>query len=360
MKKKQSGVQPVDPKIELFAALGALADSYGIDLNSLCEKMEQGLLAAVRKEYPDCDDFTASISPSENKFEVCVLRTVVDDEPIDINEINIEEAVTIVPDCQLGDRVPFPLPVEKLGRVAAMQTKQSLKRDIREFERDKILNEFSDKEQTLVTGFVNTIDPANMGAMITIDKTDVFLSRNDQIPGERLKEGSPILVYVAGISNPDKKPQVKITRSSKEFVQKLFEREIPEIADGTVEIKAVSREAGAMSKVAVYSENPDVDAVGACIGRESTRINSILRELRNERVDIINWNEDPAVFAANALSPAQVISVEVTENENERVCTVTVPNNQLSLAIGKKGQNAKVAARLTGYKIDIKPEVPTE
>jgi N utilization substance protein A len=348
----------IDPKIELFAALKALANLYQIPLDALCRKIEDGMLAAVKKEYDDCDEFTSKVSPEENVFEVCVLRTVVDDEPIDINEINIEEARVLgFKDCALGDKVPYALPVEKFGRVAALQAKQSLRRDIREFEKDKLIEAYKDKEHQLVSATVHQIDPQNGGASLIIDGSDAFLPRSEQIPGEVIKAGETILVYVVGIFNPEKKPTVKISRTNREFVRKLFEHEVPEIAESIVEIKEVSREAGAMSKVAVISNKAEVDPVGACIGPRSTRINTIVSELCGERVDLIIWNEDPKVFIANSLAPAAVISVDIPEGE-EHIATVVVPNNQLSLAIGKKGLNAKLAARLTGYKIDIKAEHP--
>jgi N utilization substance protein A len=356
--KKQPEKITVDPKIELFEALKALAALYQIPLDALCRKIEDGMLAAVKKEFDDCDEFTSKVSPEENVFEVCVLRTVVDDEPIDLNEINIDEARALgFKDTVLGDKVPYALPIEKFGRVAALQAKQSLRRDIREFEKDKLIEAYKDKEHQLVSATVHQIDPQNGGASLIIDGSDAFLPRSEQIPGEVIKAGEQILVYIVGIFNPEKKPTVKISRANREFVRKLFENEVPEIADGIVEIKEVSREAGMMSKVAVLSQNPEVDPVGACIGPRSARINTIVSELCGERVDLINWNEDPKVFIANSLAPAAVISVDIP-SEEERVATVIVPNNQLSLAIGKKGLNAKLAARLTGFKIDIKPEHP--
>jgi N utilization substance protein A len=356
--KKQTEKVTLDPKIELFAALAALADLYQIPLDMLCRKIEDGMLAAVKKEFDDCDEFSSKVSPEENVFEVCVLRTVVEDEPIDLNEINIEDAKKLgFPDCQPGEKVPYPLPIEKFGRVAALQAKQSLRRDIREFEKDKLIEAYKDKERQLVSATVHSVDPQNGGAALIIDGSDAFLPRAEQIPGETIKAGDQILVYIVGIFNPEKKPSVKISRANREFVRKLFEREVPEITDGIVEIKEVSREAGAMSKVAVLSTNPEIDPVGACIGPRSARINTIVSELCGERVDLIIWDEDPKIFIANSLAPAAVISVDIP-NEEERVATVTVPNNQLSLAIGKRGLNAKLAAKLTGFKVDIKPEHP--
>ena len=345
---------------ELFAALAQLAEENCIPMESLVEKISQAILKAVRKEYDYCDDFVVNIDPDKNIFDVCVLRTVVDDEPIDLNEINIDEARAVCsPNAQLGDRVPFKLSTAQFGRVAAQFAKQSIRHDIKEFERDKLINQFKDKEHEAVSATVQKIEPGTGNATLTIDKNEVYLLKNEQIPGEVLKEGQIVKVYVVGIINPDKRPAVKISRKSNELVKRLFELEIPEIYDGTVEIKSIAREAGARTKIAVCSKDPNVDPIGACIGPKHSRIEKIVDELNGEKIDIIIYDEDLSVFIAHALAPADVISVTVEEGE-EKKCTVIVPNNQLSLAIGNKGQNAKLAAKLTGCKIDIKPENPVE
>ncbi len=345
---------------ELFAALAQLAEENCIPMESLVEKISQAILKAVRKEYDYCDDFVVNIDPDKNIFDVCVLRTVVDDEPIDLNEINIDEARAVCsPNAQLGDRVPFKLSTAQFGRVAAQYAKQSIRHDIKEFERDKLINQFKDKEHEAVSATVQKIEPGTGNATLTIDKNEVYLLKNEQIPGEVLREGQIVKVYVVGIINPDKRPAVKISRKSNELVKRLFELEIPEIYDGTVEIKSIAREAGARTKIAVCSKDPNVDPIGACIGPKHSRIEKIVDELNGEKIDIIIYDEDLSVFIAHALAPADVISVTVEEGE-EKKCTVIVPNNQLSLAIGNKGQNAKLAAKLTGCKIDIKPENPVE
>ena len=345
---------------ELFAALAQLAEENCIPMESLVEKISQAILKAVRKEYDYCDDFVVNIDPDKNIFDVCVLRTVVDDEPIDLNEINIDEARAVCsPNAQLGDRVPFKLSTAQFGRVAAQYAKQSIRHDIKEFERDKLINQFKDKEHEAVSATVQKIEPGTGNATLTIDKNEVYLLKNEQISGEVLREGQSVKVYVVGIINPDKRPAVKISRKSNELVKRLFELEIPEIYDGTVEIKSIAREAGARTKIAVCSKDPNVDPIGACIGPKHSRIEKIVDELNGEKIDIIIYDEDLSVFIAHALAPADVISVTVEEGE-EKKCTVIVPNNQLSLAIGNKGQNAKLAAKLTGCKIDIKPENPVE
>ena len=338
---------------EFFEALEFLAADSGIPLESLVEKIEQGILKAVRKEYPDCDDFTVHIDPEESRMEVCVLRTVVDDEPIDLNEINIDEARTIDPDCVCGDRVPYPLDPGKFGRVAAQYAKQSIRHDVKEFEKEKLINEYKDKVHDITSATVLRIEPATGKATVQVGKHELYLLRGDQIPGEVLHEGDIINIYIVDIINLERKPTIKISRTYNEFLKRLFEREVPEIYDGVVEIMSIAREPGARAKVAVRSKDPNVDPVGACIGPRRSRINNVLEEIGTEKIDLIVYDEDPKVFISKALAPAEVTSVEL--DENERACTVYVPNAQLSLAIGNRGQNAKLAARLTGYKIDIKP-----
>ncbi|MGN0642064.1 MAG: transcription termination factor NusA [Huintestinicola sp.] len=344
---------------EFFEALECLAEENGIPVNALAEKIEQGVYKAVVKEYPDCDAFYVKVDPDEKKFDVCVMRVVVDDEPIDLNEINIDEARTIDPNCVCGDSVPYPLDTAAFGRVAAQYAKQAIRHDVKEFEKEKLIAQYKDKVHDIISATVQKIEPATGNATLTAEKNEIYLFKNEQIPGEVLKEGEIIKVYVVGIINPDRKPAVKISRTHKDLVKRLFELEIPEIYDGVVEVKSISREAGSRTKIAVCSKDPNVDPVGACIGPKRSRISKVVDELGGEKIDIIVYDEDPAVFIAKALAPADVISVEIAEGE-EKACTVIVPNNQLSLAIGNKGQNAKLAARLTGYKIDIKPENPVE
>ncbi|MDE6592065.1 MAG: transcription termination factor NusA [Oscillospiraceae bacterium] len=344
---------------EFFEALECLAAECKIPLDSLVEKIEQGILKAVRREYPDCDEFTVKIDPAEERFDVCILRNVVDDEPIDLNEINIDEARTIVPDCVCGDAVPYKLDPGKFGRVAAQYAKQSIRHDVKEFEKEKLIAQYQDKVHDIVTATVQKVEPATGHASVLIEKNEIYLYKSEQIPGEVLKEGDIVKIYVVGIMNPDKKPSVKISRTHKDLVKRLFELEVPEIYDGIVEIKAIAREAGSRTKMAVCSKDENVDCIGACIGPKRSRISKVVEELKGEKIDIITYEEDQAAFIAKALAPADVIKVEIAEGE-EKMCTVTVPNNQLSLAIGNKGQNAKLAARLTGFKIDIKPENPVD
>lgn len=339
-----------------FEALLMLGNENSVETEILVEKVKSALLKAIKKAYPNCDDYIrVDIDPANKKLDMFLLRTVVDDEPTYYNEINIDEAKTINPGAYLGGTIEYPLDAAKFGRAAAQAAKQSIKGDLREINRENILNKFQDKENECITAVVSQVEPGSGTLTVVYDKTELYLFRNEQIPGESFKEGDRIKVYVTGIANKSKKPIIKISRCHKDLVKRLFELEVPEIYDGIVEIKSISRESGSRTKIAVWSKDENVDAVGACIGPKRSRIQAIVDELRGEKIDIINYSEDPAEFIAKALAPAKVLSVDVADGE-EKTCKVIVPNDQLSLAIGNKGQNAKLAAKLTGFKIDIKPE----
>lgn len=346
---------------EFFDALELLAQENGIPMETLVEKIEQGISRAVKKEYPDCENHLVKIDVDKKKLEVCLMRTVVEGEPVDMSEINIDEAIaTCSKKARVGDVVPFKLSTAKFGRVAAQGAKQAIRTDLKTFERAKYISNFEGKVKDIVSATVQRIEPESGNVTLTIDKNEVYLFKNEQIPGEVLKEGQIVKLYIVDIINQTKRPMVKISRAHKDLVKRLFELEIPEIYDGTVEVMAISREAGSRTKIAVWSKDKNVDAVGSCIGPKHSRIQNIVNELNGEKIDIIVYDEDPAVFIAHALAPADVISVTINEDSEQKSCTVIVPNNQLSLAIGNKGQNAKLAARLTGFKIDIKPENPIE
>ena len=321
---------------KFFEALTDLEKENNIGSDILIEKIKSGIEKAIKKDYPYCENIRVDIDPVTGKLDIRILKEVMDvmyvDDPD--NEIFLDEAKVYDPNIKVGDMVEIPLDPAKFGRVAAQNAKQSIKHDIKDFERARLIEQYHDKEHECVSATVQKVEPATQNAILTIDKNEVYLVRNEQIPGETLKAGDIIKVYV----------------------KRLFELEVPEIADGTVEVKAISRVAGARSKIAVYSKDPNVDAVGACIGPRKSRITSVVNELKGEKIDVINWCEDPAQFIAKALAPAEVINVVLSEDEGVRECRVTVPDNQLSLAIGNKGQNAKLAAGLTGYKIDIVSE----
>lgn len=338
-----------------FEALSSLGDENSVETEVLVEKVKSALLKAMKRAYPDCDNnIRVDIDPATKTLKMIMIQTVVDDEPTYYNEINIDEARTIDPSAYVGGTIEHELDAAKFSRAAAQSAKQSIKGDLREISRENVLNQFQDKENECITATVSQVEP---GGAVTVvyDKTELYLFRNEQIPGEKLKEGQQVKVYITGIANKAKKPIIKISRAHRDLVKRLFELEVPEIYDGTVEIKAISREAGARTKIAVWSRDENVDAVGSCIGPKRSRIQAVVDELNGEKIDIIAYSEDPAEFIAKALAPAKVLSVDIP-SEELRECTVTVPNDQLSLAIGNRGQNAKLAAKLTGFKIDIKPE----
>lgn len=344
---------------EFFEALKLLGEENSVETELLIEKVKSAMLKAARKAYPHSEEnIRVEIDPAEKRFQMFIAQEVIDDYPIDENEINIDVAKTIKPDVRVGDTILKEIDISKLGRMAALSAKQSIKGDLREINREQMLSKFEQKEHECITATVSQVEPGRGTVTVVYDGTELYLFRNEQIPGETLVEGKPVKVYITGIIGKNKKPVVKISRTHKDLVKRLFELEVPEIYDGIVEVKSVSREAGSRTKMAVWSKDPNVDAVGSCIGAKRSRISAVVSELGGEKIDIIPWSEKPEEFIARALAPAEVLKTVIT-SEEEKTCTVVVPNNQLSLAIGNKGQNAKLAAKLTGYKIDIKPQFDT-
>ena len=342
---------------EFFEAFNQFEQENNMGVQELIETIKSGILQAVKKEYPNSENINIDINPDTHKFDVKILKEVVEGEPEDPdNQINIDAARNITKRAAVGGVVGIKINPAKFGRVAAQNAKQNIKHKIKDFERDKLIAQYEDKVFECVPATVQKVEPATLNAVLTIDKNEVYLVRNEQIPGEVLKAGDIIQVYVVGIANPDKKPSIKISRTHRELVKRLFEREIPEIADGIIEIKGISRVAGVRSKIAVTSKDENVDAVGACIGPRKSRISTVVSELNGEKIDVIPYSDDAAEFIARALAPSEVVDVILSEQEGVRECRVIVPDNQLSLAIGNKGQNAKLAAGLTGYKIDILSE----
>lgn len=337
-----------------FEALSLLGNENSVSVNTLIEKVKGALMKAVKKAYPDCENINIHINPDTNEFEITILKEVVDDEPLDDNEINIDVAKTIDPRAYVGGNIAIKIDTAKFGRAAAQSAKQSIKTDLREINRENLLNQFQNKENECISAYISQIEPSRGTATLIYDKTELYLFKSEQIPGEVLKEGKNIKVYITGITNKEKKPIIKISRTHRDLVKRLFEIEVPEIYDGTIEIKSISREAGSRTKIAVWSKNPDVDAVGACIGPKRSRITNIVDELSGEKIDIINYSENPAEFISKSLAPSEVEKV-ILSKDDSKSCVVVVPDSQLSLAIGNRGQNAKLAAKLTGFKIDIKP-----
>jgi len=356
---KAANDAPVFSGSEFFEALKLLGEENSVETELLIEKVKTAMLKAARKAYPHSEEnIRVEIDPAEKRFQMFIAQEVIDDYPIDENEINIDVAKTIKPDVRVGDTILKEIDISKLGRMAALSAKQSIKGDLREINREQMLSKFEQKEHECITATVSQVEPGRGTVTVVYDGTELYLFRNEQIPGETLVEGKPVKVYITGIIGKNKKPVVKISRTHKDLVKRLFELEVPEIYDGIVEVKSVSREAGSRTKMAVWSNDPNVDAVGSCIGAKRSRITAVVSELGGEKIDIIPWSEKPEEFIARALAPAEVLKTVIT-SEEEKTCTVVVPNNQLSLAIGNKGQNAKLAAKLTGYKIDIKPQFDT-
>ena len=339
---------------EIFAALAQLEKERGIPQSYMVEKITQALVAAYKK---DKDGYTDNVfvEVKDNDMHMYVQKEVVDDVITPATEITLDAARRISKTAQLGDLVNVDVQTKDFGRIAAQTAKQVIIQGIREAERGMVFDTFSSKEHEILTGTVLRIEPATNDMTIRIgggnDKTDAMLSASEQVRTEYYHEGDLIRVYVVEVRRSTRGPQVIVSRTHPGLVKRLFELEVPEIASGLVEIKSIAREAGSRTKLAVYASQDGIDPVGACVGPKGSRVQNIVSELQNEKIDIVKWDEDPAVYIANALSPAQVISVTV--DEDEKSSSVVVPDYQLSLAIGKEGQNARLAAKLTGWKIGI-------
>jgi N utilization substance protein A len=343
---------------EFFAAIAQIEQEKGIKPGYMMEKITQALLSAYRRDHDgvgenlviEADEATATV-------RLFLKKDIVEQVDNPATEISLEEARSVLPQAQLGDVVRMEIRPKNFGRVAAQTARQVIIQGIREAEQGMVYDEFSSKEHELLTGTVTRIDPRNGSVTLRLHSgsefTDAYLGTNEQVRGERYVEGQRLKVYVVEVRKATKGPQVLISRTHPGLVKRLFELEVPEIYDGTVEIKSVSREAGSRTKLAVWSDDPNVDPIGACVGPRGQRVNTIVEELKGEKMDIIKYSENPAEYIAAALAPADVISVE--ELPDGKSCRVVVPDDQLSLAIGKEGQNARLAAKLTGYKIDIKP-----
>lgn len=340
---------------ELMEALTLLAKEKGIDAEILVEKIQAALVIAIKKDYPRSENIHFDIDLAKGRFDVAILKNVVETVEDPANEISAEDARAVSKRLNIGDMCPLKLDTKHFGRIAAQTAKQVIKQGIKEVEREQLVAQWGDLQNEAISAEVKKIETDSLNALVSVNGSEVMLFRNDQIPGEVLHEGDIVKVFVSGVSSADRRPTLRVSRTHRDLIRKLFELEVPEIADGTVEIKSISREAGSRSKVAVISNNENVDALGACIGPQRGRITKICEELCGEKIDVVKYSDDPKEYIKQALKPANVISVDIPDEE-VRACSVVVPDNQLSLAIGNKGQNAKLAARLTGYKIDIKPE----
>jgi N utilization substance protein A len=344
----------VDAATKAFIkALDALEEERGITKATVLDALKEALEKSYKKNYLGPDSIVnVEIDEETGKIRLFEIKHVVDDVMDEDYELSEEEAKEIDPKYEVGDDVITEASPEAFGRLAAIQTKQILRQKIREAEKEALYNEYVDKKDDIITGIVDRVE--ERFAIINIGKTGALLPLNAQIPGEVINEGQHLKVYVSDVEKTTKGTHIGVSRTEPGLVKRLFEMEVPEIYDGTVEIKSVSREPGERSKIAVFTDNEDIDPIGACVGPKGTRVRNVVTELNGEMIDIISWDEDPITFISNALSPAQVATVKINEEENSAL--VVVPDNQLSLAIGKRGQNARLAVRLTGWKIDIKSE----
>ena len=351
---KKKNEKPENNKDEIFEALKLLEKERGIPVDFMLEKIKKAILTACKNSY-DNEDAVIDLNPETGMFEVRLKMIAVDDVWEPGKEVLLEKARKIDPTVEVGDDVYVTMNTKEFGRIAAQTARNIIRQGIRDGERGQMMQEFQSKNQELVSALVERIDPRTGAATLRIGKAEAVLPRSEQVGTEQLTEGGHIRVYVVDVRETERGPRAIISRTHPDLVKRLFETEVPEIYDGAVEMKAVSREAGSRTKLAVVSHNPDVDAIGACLGARGSRVSSIVEELGGEKIDIVEYNEDPAKFIASALSPATVIGVTVAA-DGSHACRVTVPDSQLSLAIGNKGQNARLAAKLTGWKIDIKPE----
>ena len=341
---------------EIFAALAMLEKERGIPQSFMMGKIIQALTTAYKRDHEGVEYVVVDVDEEKKDLKMYVQKEIVEEVENPASQISLEDAKRISAKNELGGMVNFPVESVELGRIAAGNGKQVIIQGLREAEHGMIYDEWGSKQHEILTGTVSRIDPRSGNVMLRIgtgaEATDAVLTMNEQVPGEELHEGQMVKVYLVEVRRSTRGPQVLISRTHPGLVKRLFELEVPEIYDGTVEVRSIAREAGNRTKIAVWSEDPNVDPIGACVGPRGQRVNAIVDELRGEKIDIIKYSEDPAEFIAAALAPADVVSVQLADEG--KACRVTVPADQLSLAIGKEGQNARLAARLTGYKIDIK------
>ncbi|NPV25967.1 MAG: transcription termination/antitermination protein NusA [Firmicutes bacterium] len=338
--------------LDFLRALEELEKEKGLSVEVLLEAIEAALISAYKKNFGSLQNVRVHIDRSTGEVKVYARKNVVETVEDSRVEISVDDARKIDPRYDVEDVVEIEVTPRNFGRIAAQTAKQVVVQRIREAERGLIFEEFSNREGDIITGIIQRQEQKNV--LIDLGKTEAILAPSEQINGEEFYQGERVKVYIVEVKKTTKGPQIMVSRTHPGLLKRLFELEVPEIYDGVVELKAVAREAGSRSKIAVHSRDENVDPVGACVGPKGMRVQAIVNELRGEKIDIIKWSNDPAKFVANALSPAKVISVDI--NEVEKIAKVIVPDYQLSLAIGKEGQNARLAAKLTGWKIDIKSE----
>ena len=343
---------------EFFTAIELIEKEKGIPKGYMMEKITLALVSAYKKDHEEAgDNIVVDADPDKGTVRMYIKKDVVETVDNPAVEISLEDARQKLPQAMLGDVIRIEVKTRDFGRIAAQTARQVIIQGMREAERGMVFDEFTSKEHEILTGLITRIDPRSGGASLRISSgsefTEAYLAPSEQVRGESYVEGMRLKVYVVEVRRSTRGPQVLISRTHPGLVKRLFELEVPENYDGTVEVKSIAREAGSRTKLAVWSSDPNVDPIGACVGPKGQRVNNIVDELKGEKVDIIKWSEDPAQYVAAALAPADVISV--TTLDEGKNCRVVVPDDQLSLAIGKEGQNARLAAKLTGYKIDIKP-----
>jgi transcription termination/antitermination protein NusA len=337
---------------QLFDAIDYLAKDKGIDKGILLEALEAALISAYKKNFKSATNVRVELNEATGKMGVFSRKVVVEEVEDIQEEISLEEAKKVDPNYELEDVVEVEVTPKDFGRIAAQAAKQVVTQRVREAERGVIFSEYADREEDVMTGIIQRKDPRFV--YVNLGKIEAKLAEAEQMPTEEYYVHDRLKVFVTKVENTSKGPQIYISRSHPGLLKRLFEMEVPEIYEGIVEIKSVAREAGDRSKISVHAPDPDIDPVGSCVGQKGQRVQAIVNELKGEKIDVVEWSEDPVVYVSNALSPSKVVDVLV--NEEEKATTVIVPDYQLSLAIGKRGQNARLAAKLTGWKIDIKSE----
>lgn len=349
MKKKQ---EQIDSGKELIMALDLIEKEEDISKEVILEAVEKSLLAACSNQFGKADNIRVSINRETGNIEVLAEKVIVEKVEDEVTEISLEDAKKYFPLAEIGQVALFEVKTKDFGRIAAQKAKQVVVQKLREEERKVLFQQYYAKEHDIVSGIVQRYTGGNIS--INLGKVDAVLTEAEQVKTERFKSTERVKLYVVEVRDTTKGPRITVSRTHPDLVKRLFEYEVAEIRDGTVEIKSIAREAGSRTKLAVFSNNEDVDAVGSCVGFNRSRVGAVVNELRGEKIDIVLWSEDPREFIMNALSPARAISVDA--DPEEKTARVIVADSQLSLAIGKEGQNARLAARLTGYKIDIKSE----
>lgn len=350
--KSKTKDKAIDKARDFMDAFRELGKEKGITPEVLFDAIEAALISAYKRNFNSAQNVRVALDRQTGGYHVYAIKTIVETVESDITEVSLAEARQLRADYEVGDILEVEVTPANFGRIAAQTAKQVVVQRIREAERGIIYDEFANRESDIITGIVQRIE--NKNVFIDLGKTEAVLAPSEQIPGEEYVHGDRIKAYIIEVKKTSKGPQILVSRTHPGLLKRLFELEVPEIHDGIVEIKSVAREPGMRSKIAVYSKDEGVDPVGSCVGHKGLRVQAIVDELRNEKIDIVKWNADFAKYIANALSPAKVVSVAV--NEEEKISRVVVPDYQLSLAIGKEGQNARLAAKLTGWKIDIKSE----